>query len=144
MPRKPFWETTDKATITTPAPLERSLEPGAPINTPALKPRLPSARQGHTHSAPGVAKKNASRLSFSDNLSQLYELWEAQRAELQASAEPLPKRIEALGRLARVLPQLQVAERLHKAKRGDKAIEEMSDAELQAMLDKEAQDSPDL
>lgn len=134
MPRKPFWQ-ADKAAITTPAPLERTLR-GA--GTP--RSQSPGA-QSVTRHTPLKASRVNNRLSFSENLSQLYELWDAQRAELQASAEPLPKRIEALGRLARVLPQLQVAERLHKAKRGEKAIEEMSDAELQAMLSKELTDS---
>jgi hypothetical protein len=121
MPRKPFWEADSKADITVPKPLERHLT------------SIPK----HTQPTPNRVNN---RLSFSDNLSQLYELWEAQRAELQASADPLPKRIEALGRLARVLPQLQVAERLHKAKRGEKAIDEMSDEELEAMLLKESKE----
>ena len=129
MRSRPFWESGDKAQITTPVPLSRTLKPATVVNTTA-------SRAAH-NSAITTRGKLAERRSFSDNLSQLYELWEAQRAELQASGEPLPKRIEALGRLARVLPQLAVAERLHKAKRGDKAIEEMSDDELQAMLSKE-------
>lgn len=120
MPRKPFWESDRKAQVHTPKPLEDALAGGGT-----------QARVRHTRRGDAVAKS----LSFAENLSALYELWNAQRHELEMSSDPLPKRVEALGRLARVLPQLQVAERLHKAKRGDKAIEEMSEAELMAMLE---------
>jgi hypothetical protein len=119
MPRKPFWQAKSHALVHTPKPLELSLDA-----------RDPQSRITHTRAGKAVVRD----LGFAENLSALYALWNAQRHELEQSSDPLPKRVEALGRLARVLPQLQVAERLYKAKRGDKAIEEMSEAELMAML----------
>lgn len=138
MPRKPFW---DK-----PAPDSTKARPVAHIdaNEPLAATLAPILRESgqagkkaggptvvrHTQQGPLAVKT----LGFAENLSALYELWNAQRAELQASSEPLAKRVEALGRLSRVLPQLALAERNYKAKRGDKDIEHMTEDELIDML----------
>lgn len=71
--------------------------------------------------------------SFADILSDLYTQTDELLADVAASGEPPLKRAEALKSIAKILPLLQQAERNARTTIKRKALEEMTDMEIEQL-----------
>lgn len=94
---------------------------------------------GETLVAPvaASARKPSRGRSSTDLISRLYTQIDNAIDEVEASSDPVTKKVEALKSIAKTLPLLQAAEKSANLKVRNKQIEDLTDAELEALVSKQ-------
>jgi hypothetical protein len=83
------------------------------------------------------ARKPSRGRSSTDLIARLYEQIDGAIDEVNASADPVTKKVEALKSIAKTIPLLQAAERNASLKVRNKQLEDLTDAELEQLVSKQ-------